>query len=85
MLRCMSPDVTICEVSPCAVDVRKVGYNGLDLLTLSSSRFDPQSKSVRTVPLGFSAAVSEAICSLSKPLINISHSSSGRNDLARIY
>jgi len=32
---------------------------------------------------GGGAAVSEAICS--KPLINISHSSSGRNDLARIY
>jgi hypothetical protein len=46
MLRCTSPDVTICEVSPCAVDVWKVGYNGLDLLTLSSSRFDPRSKSV---------------------------------------
>jgi hypothetical protein len=84
MLRCMSPDVTICEVSLCAVDVRKVGYNGLDLLTLSSSRFDPHSRSrVRTVPLGFCAAVCEAICS--KPLINISHSSSGRNDLTRIY
>jgi hypothetical protein len=83
MLRCMSPDVTICEVSPCAVDVRKVGYNGLDLLTLSSSRLTHSRSRVRTVPLGFCAAVSEAICS--KPLINISHSSSGRNDLARIY
>jgi hypothetical protein len=31
-----------CEVSARPVEVRKVGYGGLDLLTLSSSHFDPQ-------------------------------------------
>jgi hypothetical protein len=34
-------DSTISEVSTRLVEVRKVGYSGLDLLMLSSSHFDP--------------------------------------------
>jgi hypothetical protein len=56
--------------------------SGLVLLTMSFVDFDPQPKSGEDNRPGFCAAVYEASCS--KPQ-NISRSSSGRNELTRIY